>query len=67
MKESEPPRQMGSIAMSKGPYLEPISALIEEAKRVVVSANQRKERLGRDLRRWDMGHLSSCILYHCKV
>ena len=25
MKERVPPRQMGIIAMSKGPYLEPIS------------------------------------------
>jgi hypothetical protein len=25
IKERVPPRQMGSIAMSKGPYLEPIS------------------------------------------
>ena len=66
MKESVAPRQMGIIAISKGPYLEPISALIEEARRVVVSANRRKGRLGRDLQRWDMGHLSSCILYHCK-
>ena len=41
IKERVPPRQMGSIAMSKGPCLEPISALIE-TKRVAVSANQRK-------------------------
>ena len=25
MKEKEPPRQIGSIAMSNGPYLDPIS------------------------------------------
>jgi len=30
MKERVPPRQMGSIAISKGPCLEPISALIEK-------------------------------------
>ena len=41
MKEGVPPRQMGSIAMSKGPCLEPISALIE-TKGVAVSANQRE-------------------------
>ena len=28
MKERVPPRQMGSIAMSKGPYLEPISSVV---------------------------------------
>ena len=28
MKESVPPRQMGSMAMSKGPYLEPISVVV---------------------------------------
>ena len=40
MKERVP-RQMGSIAESKGPCLEPISALIE-AERVVASTKQRK-------------------------
>ena len=50
MKERVPPRQMGSIAMSKRPYLEPISALIEKK-----SCRQRQlketvsEELGRDL------------------
>jgi hypothetical protein len=29
MKERVPPRQIGIIAMSKGPYFEPISAVIE--------------------------------------
>jgi len=41
MKERVLPRQMGSIAMSEGPCLAPISALIE-TKRMPVSANQRK-------------------------
>jgi len=40
MKESVPPRQMGSIAMSRGPWLGPISALIE-TKRMAVGVNQR--------------------------
>jgi hypothetical protein len=40
MKERVP-RQMGSIAESKGPCLEPISALIE-AERVAASTKQRK-------------------------
>lgn len=30
MKERVPPRQMGSIAISKGPYLEPISVLFSK-------------------------------------
>jgi len=40
MKESVPPRQIGSIAMSKGSWLGPISALIER-KKMAVSVNQR--------------------------
>jgi hypothetical protein len=34
MKERVPPRQMGIIAMSKGPYLEPTSASIETETKV---------------------------------
>jgi len=30
MKESVPPRQMGSIAKSNGPYFEPISVLFHD-------------------------------------
>ena len=47
MEERLPPRQMGSIVMSRGPVSEPISELIE-TKRVATSANQSKEDWGRD-------------------
>jgi hypothetical protein len=32
MKERVPPRHMGSMAISKGPYLEPISVIREKKK-----------------------------------
>jgi hypothetical protein len=50
MTERVPPRQMGIIAMSKGPYLEPISVVIICSDRSHVSiAEDKKGALGRDL------------------
>jgi hypothetical protein len=51
MTERVPPRQMGIIAMSKGPYLEPISVVISIcSKRSHINVAEDKEvRLGRDL------------------
>jgi hypothetical protein len=52
MSESErvPPRQMGIIAMSKGPYFKPISVFIIRPDRPHISVAEDKEGgLGRDL------------------
>jgi len=52
MKERVPPRQMGIIAMSKGPCLEPISALIETKR----SGRQRQPKeTAKNLKQGDWG------------
>ena len=43
MRERVPPRQMGIIAMSKGPYLEPISVVIICSDRSHISVAEDKE------------------------
>src|ERR1700691_1809353 len=59
-KEREPPRQMGSIAMSNGPYLDPISTNITRGQFESWYGWDGKA----DLRRWGMAQLASCILNH---
>ena len=56
-KEREPPRQMGSIAISNGPYLDPISTHICAVATVISKADAHTY-----LQKWDMAHLVSCIL-----
>ena len=42
MKERVPPRHMGIMAMSKGPYLDPISVVIIEKSQISIAKEKKK-------------------------
>jgi hypothetical protein len=60
MKERVPPRHIGIIAMSKGPYLDPISVVMIEKSQISI-AKRTKEQTG--TRPLKIGHGPLAVIY----